>query len=102
MLNILDGIKIVYPEPNKELKIEGIHGWEYPLLTLVYPGFDCGSRGLPLIGFLVCVCVWMLESTLPIWIEIRSWRTASNESQSETPGMKLVYPEPCKRNKRAA
>ena len=37
---------MVYPEPCKELRRRisaTISGWDCPLLTFIYPGFDCGS-----------------------------------------------------------
>ena len=40
------GSKMVDPEPCKELRRRisaAIRGWEYPLLTFIYPGFDCRS-----------------------------------------------------------
>ena len=39
---------VVIPEPCKELRRRisaRIYGWEYPLLTFIYPGFDCGPCG---------------------------------------------------------
>ena len=33
------GIKMV--DPQNHVK----NGWDYPLLTFIYPGFDCGSLG---------------------------------------------------------
>ena len=37
------GIKTIHPEPCKELtkKAAAIYGWDYPLLTFIYPDFDC-------------------------------------------------------------
>ena len=37
---------MVYPEPASRIKkaAEGISGWDWPLLTFIYPGFDCGSN----------------------------------------------------------
>ena len=29
-----------------------IYGWEYPLLTFIYPGFDCGSPEGPVLDVL--------------------------------------------------
>ena len=43
------GTKMVYPEPCKELRRRisaASYGWEYPLLTSIYSGFDCDSSGL--------------------------------------------------------
>ena len=36
---------VAIPEPGKGLRRRSaaIYGWDRPLLTLVYPGFDCGS-----------------------------------------------------------
>ena len=40
------GSKMVYPEQCKELRRRPqLSGWDCPLLTFVYPGFDCGSIG---------------------------------------------------------
>ena len=38
-------IEMVYPEPCKRIKkaAAAISGWDCPLLTFIYPGFDCGS-----------------------------------------------------------
>ena len=36
------------PEPGNQLKkaAAAISGWDRPLLTFIYPGFDCHSAGL--------------------------------------------------------
>ena len=41
------GTQMVYPEPCKEFKkaAAAIYGWDCPLPTVIYPGFDCGSHG---------------------------------------------------------
>ena len=41
------GTKMAHPEPcKKNLKAAtAISGWDPPLLTLIYPGFDCDSHG---------------------------------------------------------
>ena len=39
------GIKMVYPEPRKELRAT-IYGWDCPFLTFINPGFDCGSPAM--------------------------------------------------------
>ena len=39
---------MVYQEPCKEVRRRisaAIHGWDRPLQTFIYPGFDCGSLG---------------------------------------------------------
>ena len=44
------GTKMVYPEPCKELRRRNsaaVSGWDCPLPTFIYPGFDCGSVMLP-------------------------------------------------------
>ena len=33
----------------------GIFGWDYPLLTFIYPGFDGGLPVLPLVGSVVVI-----------------------------------------------
>ena len=40
------GINMVYPIPCKEITKTGatICGWDCPLLTFIYPSFDCGSN----------------------------------------------------------
>ena len=41
-------IKMVDLEPWKEIRRRisaTIYGWDCPLLTFIYPGFDCGSNG---------------------------------------------------------
>ena len=43
------GIEMVDPEPCKELRRRNsaaISGWEHPLLTFIYPSFDCFSAGV--------------------------------------------------------
>ena len=50
------GTKMVYPEPCTGVgrRISAaICGWDRPLLTFIYPGFDCGSygRALELLAF---------------------------------------------------
>ena len=40
------GTKMVYPELRKALRRRisaAIYGWDCPLLTVIYPGFHCGS-----------------------------------------------------------
>ena len=48
------GIKmVVIPEPCKELRRRisaAIYGWDYSLLTFIYPGCDCGSISFGLRG----------------------------------------------------
>ena len=56
------GTKMVNPEPCKELERRmsaTISGWDCPLLTVIYPGVDCGSYGGRLSTSGVLSLLWM-------------------------------------------
>ena len=51
---------MVIPEPCTGLRRRNsaaIYGWDRPLLTFIYPGFDCGSNGLTNLGITNPCCL---------------------------------------------
>ena len=61
---------MVYPEPCEESKkAAAIYGWDCPLLTFIYPGFDDGSHGRGLILAPGSPCFWSLGTPCVPFLE---------------------------------